>query len=58
MTAIDDLLAEDIPHRPDPAPPRPRTYQPTWTPEEQDQHWADLCNAIGVRNERQPRTAA
>lgn len=54
MTALDDLIAETVPHRPDPAPPRPRDYQPTWTPAEQDQHWQDLCKAVGTPKAQRP----
>lgn len=43
MSALERLLAEDIPTRPAPAPPS--TPRP-WTPEEQAQHWAELGEAI------------
>jgi hypothetical protein len=48
VTPLERLLAEGIPTRPPPASPLPRRVPPgyRWTPAEQDQHWADLCEAI------------
>lgn len=48
MTPYERLLTEQIPTRPAPAEPRPRRVPPghRWTAEEQDQHWAELCDAI------------
>ena len=54
MTAIDDLYAEDIPTRPDPAPPRPRRSQSQWTRAEQDHHWAALCDDVGTPGALRP----
>ncbi len=55
-TPYERLLAEDIPTRPPPVKPVPAGR--TWTPEEQDTHWADLCHAIGAPNERRPHLRA
>ncbi|MFF0790397.1 hypothetical protein [Streptomyces spiralis] len=56
-TPFERLMAEAIPTRP-PAAPKPEQPPPRepghWTPEEQDTHWAELCQAIGVTNERRP----
>ncbi|MEU5596861.1 hypothetical protein [Streptomyces sp. NPDC020298] len=55
MTAINDLYAEDIPTRPEPAPSRPRPYTSMWTRAEQDQHWQELCAAVGTPDAQRPR---
>ncbi|MER6921189.1 hypothetical protein ABT314_19660 [Streptomyces spiralis] len=50
-------MAETIPTRPAPAPKpeQPPPRQPgRWTPEKQDAHWAELCQAVGVANEQRP----
>jgi hypothetical protein len=48
VTPYERLLAESIPTRPPPAEPQPRRVPAghQWTPAEQAQHWADLCEAI------------
>lgn len=48
MTPYERLMAEAIPVRPPPAEPRPQSVPAgyRWTPEEQDQHWAELNDAI------------
>ncbi|MEU3282998.1 hypothetical protein [Streptomyces antibioticus] len=57
MTAIDDLITEDVPTHPTPAPRRPRPYESQWTRAEQDQHWRELCTAIGTPNAQRPTPA-
>ncbi|MGW1039863.1 hypothetical protein [Streptomyces sp. NPDC002547] len=59
-TALERLLAEAIPQRPEPATPGG-----TWTTEEQDRHWNALCHAVGTpdaqrptRSENEPHTGA
>ncbi|MEU2339949.1 hypothetical protein ABZ608_41560 [Streptomyces sp. NPDC013172] len=56
MTPIDRLLLEAIPVRPEPAPgsPRPTEVHSLWTPDEQDQHWADLADALGIPSQPRP----
>lgn len=54
MSPLEALLTEAIPHRPDPAPPRPRTYQQYWTQAEQDAHWNALCRAVGTPEAKRP----
>ncbi|MGQ5576727.1 hypothetical protein [Streptomyces sp. ECR3.8] len=48
MTPLEQLAQEEVPLRPASAPLAARAYQPYWTPAEQDQHWADLCAAVGA----------
>jgi hypothetical protein len=55
MTTLDDFLAEAIPHRPTPPTPEPPTHH-YWTPAEQDQHWQDLCKAVGTPGRPRPTT--
>lgn len=57
MTPIDRLLAESIPHRIEPAPAEPPTRR-YWTPVEQDQHWNDLCQAVGTPGRPRPHHRA
>ncbi|MBP5870890.1 hypothetical protein QBB33_34890 [Streptomyces scabiei] len=47
-TPYERLMAEGIPTRPPPAQLGPRRVPAghQWTPAEQAQHWADLCEAI------------
>jgi hypothetical protein len=66
-TAYDRFRDEQWPtgtfgHRPPPsepepplqdAEPPPRPIEP-WTPEEQDAHWADLCEAVGTPDAPRP----
>lgn len=54
MTAVDDLYTEDIPTRPQPAPPRARAYPSMWTRAEQDAHWHELCTAVGTPGVARP----
>ena len=55
MSPLDALLLELVPTRPDPAPPRG-----PWTEQQQDEHWAALCEAVGTPGAERPtgRTAA
>ncbi|MET8694764.1 hypothetical protein ABZV65_19725 [Streptomyces bauhiniae] len=43
MSPLDRLLLESVPLRPG-RPPKPANEP--WTPTEQAQHWAELCEAI------------
>lgn len=57
-TPYERLMAEAIPTRPRPRPtPKPQLpagpIKP-WTPEEQDAHWADLCDAVGTPGAERP----
>ena len=56
MTPLEQLLAEQIPTRPAPAPSAPRTSSTTRprTPAEQDAHWQALCQAVGAPAEQRP----
>ncbi|MGW4222955.1 hypothetical protein ACWEG1_05810 [Streptomyces bauhiniae] len=58
MTALDDLYAEAIPHRPEPAPPAVRPYTQQWTRAEQDAHWRELCIAVGTPKAERPAVHA
>jgi hypothetical protein len=58
MTSMDRLLTEDVPTRPEPAPPQPRPYQGMWTRTEQDAHWAALCAAVGTPDTPRPNETA
>ena len=60
MTPYERLLAETIPVRPAPAQPGPRRVPAGhhWTPEEQDAHWQQLCEAVGAPNEQRPHLRA
>ncbi|MEU3851764.1 hypothetical protein [Streptomyces sp. NPDC029554] len=49
MSPLDALLLELVPTRPDPAPPRG-----PWTEQQQDEHWAQLCEAVGATGEVRP----
>jgi hypothetical protein len=52
----DQLMAEAIPTRPRNAPrpePPPKTVTP-WTSDEQDAHWAELCEAVGTPDAPRP----
>lgn len=54
--AYERLMAEQIPTRPAPPPepePPPRPTEP-WTADEQDAHWADLCNTVGTPGAQRP----
>ena len=51
MTAMERLLEESVPVSSVPGP------RPPWTQAEQDEHWAALCEAIGVKSERPPHPA-
>lgn len=55
-TPLERLLAETIPTRPPPAPstPRPVPAGHRWTREQQDAHWAALCEAVGSTTEQRP----
>ena len=46
MNAFDRLMQEAIPVRLDPA------VHSVWTEAEQDEHWDDLCRAVGAPNYR------
>ena len=49
MSPLDQLLQEAIPTRPEPAQPWGH-----WTDEDRDQHWQDLCDAVGTPNAPRP----
>ena len=48
-TPLERLLAETIPVRPAPAP-----YRSGWTREQQDMHWAELCEVAGTPGAKRP----
>lgn len=56
MSLLDHLIDESIPQRPDPAPATPPTRR-YWTTTEQDQHWNDLCHAVGTPGKPRPTAA-
>ena len=60
MNAYERLLAETIPVRPAPPQPSPHPTPPGhhWTPQEQDAHWNDLCQAVGATREQRPHLRA
>ncbi|CAM5249778.1 hypothetical protein SGLAM104S_01597 [Streptomyces glaucescens] len=49
MSPLDRLLLEAVPTRPDPAPPRG-----PWSEEQQNEHWAALCEAVGTPGAPRP----
>lgn len=58
LTPYERLMAERIPTRPPPPPGRKpelpaRPIEP-WTPEEQDEHWAELCEGVGTPGAQRP----
>ena len=53
MSPLDRLLLEAIPTRP--APATPGGY---WTQAEQDEHWAQLCQAVGAPGTPRPQPAS
>lgn len=60
MTPYERLMSEAIPVKPAPAPNAPRPTGPGhhWTPQEQDAHWQQLCEAVGAPNEQRPHLRA
>lgn len=54
MTPIERLLQEAVPLRPEPAP---GTHS-LWTEQEQDRHWADLCETVGTPGAKRPERPA
>ncbi|MFM9649848.1 MULTISPECIES: hypothetical protein [Streptomyces] len=57
MSLLDHLIDESIPQRPTPAPATPPTHR-YWTTTEQDQHWQDLCKAVGTPGKPRPSHTA
>ncbi|NUO42379.1 MAG: hypothetical protein HOV82_10105 [Streptomyces sp.] len=52
---LDRLLLELVPTRPAPVPPRGPVPPPNpWTAQQQDQHWDDLCEAVGTPGAERP----
>ncbi|MFD5709524.1 hypothetical protein ACFWHW_03865 [Streptomyces pharetrae] len=49
MSPLERLLLEAVPTRPDPAPPRG-----PWSEEQQNEHWAQLCEAVGTPGAPRP----
>ncbi|SFY52093.1 hypothetical protein [Streptomyces sp. F-1] len=49
MSPLERLLAEEIPVRPEPAQPWGH-----WTQQQQDAHWAALCNTVGTPDAPRP----
>ncbi|WHM32421.1 hypothetical protein OH540_21190 [Streptomyces sp. BPPL-273] len=47
-------MQETVPVRPD----RPDGTHSLWTQQEQDRHWADLCESMGVPGQQRPRRPA
>ena len=55
MSPLDALLLELVPTRPDPAPQRPALPNHSqWTEQQQDEHWAALCEAVGTPGAERP----
>jgi len=52
MTPLERLMQEAIPTRPD------RVVHTVWTKQEQDRHWADLADALGVPVAKRPEPPA
>ncbi|MFI8294466.1 hypothetical protein ACIGCZ_00815 [Streptomyces nigra] len=52
MTPLDRLLLEAVPVRPEPA------VHSVWTQHEQDEHWDDLCRAVGTPGMKRPKRPA
>lgn len=52
-TPLERLLAEAIPTRPEPAPTRS-----TWTRQQQNAHWAELCEVAGTPGAKRPTRPA
>jgi hypothetical protein len=50
MNALERLLLEEVPVRPDP----PVDAHSLWTQQEQDRHWDDLANSVGRPGEKRP----
>lgn len=53
-TPLERLLEEAVPVRLD----RPRNTHGLWTKQEQDRHWADLCESVGVPGQKRPEHSA
>ena len=55
-TPYERLMAEQIPTRParTPKPEPQRRPLEAWTPEEQDAHWAELCDEVGTPDAPRP----
>lgn len=56
MTPLERLLLEAIPVRPAPALHSRRTpdTHSQWTPEEQEWHWQELADGLGIPSEPRP----
>jgi hypothetical protein len=53
MSPLERLLQEAIPLRPAPAQPGG-----LWSRQEQDRHWADLCDTVGTPGAPRPQHSA
>lgn len=53
MTPLERLLQEEIPVRPESA----AGGRGVWTQQEQDRHWADLCEAMRRPGDKRPSRA-
>ncbi|UOB09117.1 hypothetical protein MQE23_08630 [Streptomyces sp. HP-A2021] len=53
MSPLEALLLELVPTRPDPAP-----HRGPWTQGQQDEHWAQLCEAVGTPGAERPQRLA
>lgn len=54
MTPMERLMQEAVPVRVD----SPGPVHSLWTQQEQDRHWADLCQAVGVPGTPRPSRPA
>jgi hypothetical protein len=48
VNALERLLLEEIPTRPDAA------VHSQWTKQEQDRHWEDLADGLGITSRKRP----